>query len=215
MATVLQSIDSVTAWVQEHVCEHFRLKLPTDQLTATGDVTVVAPRAYSMYLPQTDEATSPSDRPTHPSVLVQLLPSSDTRQDQRELQIRLSFTTYSIGTQQGELYVPADDAGQPADGTISQSFRKLDPTEWQQPHYRRNEEGWRDAWNMIDYALREIEQATQIGLLRLDRSKAIEFGPYSSDDDPIWTYYPYWGGWITFWLTGDPPNENWDTLSRL
>ena len=211
--TVVESIDQVTAWVQEHICDHFRLKSPADQHSAVGDVTLVTPRAYSMYLPQTD--LDGSDDTVHPSVLVQLLPSKDDPHVQREMQIRLSFTTYSIGTQEGELYIPTDRPSDPDAGEVSGTFKKLEPEQWQEPPYRRNEEGWRDAWNMIDRALSEIEGSKQIGPFRLDRTKGVEFGPYASDDDPIWTYYPYWGGWVTFSITGETPRLNWEYYQDL
>lgn len=214
MATIVETIDAITAWIQTNVCDHFHLKRPDDEETATGEVVLVTPRAFAMYLPVDDEMAPPDAPATHPSALVQLMKGVDVKPGSRSLNVRVSFTTFSIGTQQGELLVPSGGSANLDKNEISEPFTLIPEAEWTTPPYRRNEEGWRDAWNMIDRALREIENSKQIATLQLDREKGVEFGPYANDDT-LWWAYPYWSGWVSFTLTGDPTPNTWEIMQKL
>lgn len=44
-------------------------------------------------------------------------------------------------------------------------------------YFDRNGDGWRDAWNLVDIALREIESRTNIAGYEIDRSTPVKFGP--------------------------------------
>ena len=58
-------------------------------------------------------------------------------------------------------------------------------------------EGWRDAWNFVDTALRMIENAEYIGPLRVMKEDGITFGPVS-EQDAVPDFYPYWFAWVEF-----------------
>ena len=61
----------------------------------------------------------------------------------------------------------------------------------------KNGEGWRDAWNFVDTALRLIENAEYLGDLRVIKEKGITFGPVT-EQDAVPDFYPYWFAWAEF-----------------
>ena len=61
----------------------------------------------------------------------------------------------------------------------------------------KNGEGWRDAWNFVDTALRRIENAEYLGDLRVIKEEGISFGPVA-EQDAVPDFYPYWFAWAEF-----------------
>lgn len=61
----------------------------------------------------------------------------------------------------------------------------------------KNGEGWRDAWNFVDTALRRIENAEYLGDLRVIKEEGITFGPVA-EQDAVPDFYPYWFAWAEF-----------------
>lgn len=49
-------------------------------------------------------------------------------------------------------------------------------------YFDRNGDGWRDAWNFVDIALREIESRTNIAGYEIDRSTPVKFGPLTEQE---------------------------------
>lgn len=64
-------------------------------------------------------------------------------------------------------------------------------------YFVKNGEGWRDAWNFVDTALRLIENAEYLGDLRVIKEKGITFGPVA-EQDAVPDFYPYWFAWAEF-----------------
>ena len=67
-------------------------------------------------------------------------------------------------------------------------------------YFKRNGDGWRDAWNFVDIALREIESRTEIAGFAIDRSVPVKFGPLT-EQEAIPDYYPFWFSWVSFTLS--------------
>ena len=66
--------------------------------------------------------------------------------------------------------------------------------------FTRNGDGWRDAWNFLDIALRAIESVDFIGGYTIDRSVPIKYGPLT-EQDSIPDLYPTWFAWLSFRVT--------------
>ena len=64
-------------------------------------------------------------------------------------------------------------------------------------YFVKNGEGWRDAWNFVDTALRLIENAEYLGDLRVIKEKGITFGPVT-EQAAVPDFYPYWFAWAEF-----------------
>jgi hypothetical protein len=59
-------------------------------------------------------------------------------------------------------------------------------------------DGWRDAWNFVDIALRAVESTVVIGNeFTIDRSSPVKYGPLV-EQDAIVESYPFWYAWISF-----------------
>ena len=176
--TITQCIDNVTNWLEHSVCQKVKLKLPDDSQNGNGyRVETVNPTAFAMYQPGKDKLP-PGVRSPFPSVVVQLLEGSDDMiASNGRMKLQLSFTAWNPGRHAGELKRATET-------TTEQSFV-------------RNAEGWKDVWNFVDCALREIENAEYMNGIRVVKELPITFGQFQQEGQ-ISDLYPYWGAWVIF-----------------
>lgn len=202
---IVQSIDKITAWINENVCPNIVLKLPDDFQNGAGyKVETVNPTAFPMYQPGKDKLP-PNVIAPFPSVVVQLLEGSDTMTDHnRRLRLQLSFTAWNPGNHAQEMrsavntsptieenglsFPVSDDA----DGAVSENT------------FKRDADGWKDVWNFVDRALRDIENAEYINGLRVVKELGITFGQFQ-EEGQISDIYPYWGAWAIFTIESGLP----------
>lgn len=166
--TIAQCIEKVTDWLNESVCPKIKLKLPDDNQNGKEyKVEAVNPTAFSMYQPGKDKLP-PSVKAPFPSVVVQLLEGSDNMiESNGRMKLQLSFTAWNPGKHG-------------ADQTFT-----------------RDAEGWKDVWNFVDRALREIENAEYLNGLRVVKEIPITYGQFQQEGQ-ISDLYPYWGAWAIF-----------------
>lgn len=180
--TIAQCIEKVTDWLNESVCPKIKLKLPDDNQNGKEyKVKAVTPTAFAMYQPGKDKLP-PGVIAPFPSVVVQLLEGSDdmTASNGR-MKLQLSFTAWNPGNHAGELT------------RVSNTTTKTDPEQ----SFTRNAEGWKDVWNFVDRALREIENAEYLNELRVVKELPITYGQFQQEGQ-ISDLYPYWGAWAIF-----------------
>ena len=192
--TLVQSIDKVTAWLRDSVCNQITLKLPDDDRNGTDyGVKYVNPAAFPLYVPGKDRLP-PSVPAPIPSVCVQLMEGSDDLlQKKRQLQIRLCLACWNPGEHGGEVLQTRKNEN--ALGGYSYYCATGEAAQT----YARNMEGWRDSFNFVDLVLRELEGTEYIEGHRLAKESGIKFGLFTEDGN-IWDYYPYWHSWISFTL---------------
>ena len=177
--TIAQCIEQVTDWLNESVCQKIKLKLPDDSQNGTNyRVETVNPTAFAMYQPGKDKLP-PGVIAPFPSVVVQLLEGSDdmTAKNGR-MKIQLSFTAWNPGKHAGELIQA------PRTTMVNGSVQS----------FTRDAEGWKDVWNFVDRALREIENAEYLNGLRVVKELPITYGQFQQEGQ-ISDLYPYWGAW--------------------
>ena len=122
-----------------------------------------------------------------PSVCVQLVQGEDNlTQSSRSIKIRLCFSAWDPGYHRSDIFAPKVDGS----GTYIQKHNEEATV-----FFEKNGEGWRDAWNFVDVALRKIESAESIGGLRVVKEDKIKFGLFT-EQDSIPDFYPYWFAWI-------------------
>ena len=190
--SVVNTIDTVTEWVQKVICDSVMLKMPPDSDRAPTDAgyayQLVTPQAFSMYVPTKDRC--PTERPYNtPSVCVSLMSGADDMAESRgKISVQLTFSAWDPGEHGADVLVPV--AGNP--GTVQHL-----PAGEMSKHYRKAGDGWRDAWNFVDVALRAVERTTNIDGLEIDRSEPVKFGPVTEQDAMI-DFYPFWFAWISF-----------------
>lgn len=190
--TIATILDLVTQWVSETICPQIRLKVPPDDAAEPNDhdyeYLLANPVAFPMFVPTRDKLPPPVRSP-FPSICVRMLDGADDiAADSGHVNIQLCFSAWNPGTHGADVLVP--DGG---------SF-----TRWTGPaanaEFQRNGDGWRDVWNLVDIARREVESMTNIEGLVIDRTVPVKFGPLT-EQEAIPDFYPFWFAWMTFTLT--------------
>lgn len=187
--SIVNSIETVRGWLDSNVCKLVKLKLPTDDATdASYDYKLVNPAAFSLFVPSKDR-TPPKILAPIPSVCVQIVQGEDDMiASTRGIKIRLCFSAWDPGLHGPDIFKPTGDGS----GTYIQQYNKEASA-----YFQKNGEGWRDAWNFVDTALRVIENAEYIGDLRVIKERGITFGPVS-EQDAVPDFYPFWFAWAEF-----------------
>lgn len=192
--SVVHLIDAVTDWARQNVCEHIKLKVPPDNADANDagyKYEVANPAAFAMYIP-TSEKLPPNIHAPLPSLCVRFVSGADDMASgSGAVDVQFCFSTWDPGTHGRDLYKPT--------GVDGKTF-KLWTGEEADAYFKRNGDGWRDAWNFVDIALRAVESTSSIGGYIVDRSAPIKFGPLT-EQEAIMDFYPQWYAWVSFALT--------------
>ena len=187
--SIVNSIETVRGWLNTEVCPLVKLKLPDDNATdASYPYKLVNPAAFSLFVPSNDR-TPPKVAAPIPSVCVQLAQGEyDLIEHTRGIKIRLCFSAWDPGYHGPDIYIAQGNGS----GTYIQQYNSEAAD-----FFQKNGEGWRDAWNFVDTALRLIENAEYIGDLRVIKELGITFGPVA-EQDAVPDFYPYWFAWAEF-----------------
>ena len=182
--TITQCIEKVTDWLNEAVCPKITLKLPDDNQNGKQyKVEKISPTAFAMYQPGKDKLP-PGVVAPFPSVVVQLLEGSDNMTaGNGRMKLQLSFTAWNPGKHAGELTRAIGSTNESAGASVQS--------------YTKDAEGWKDVWNFVDRALREIENAEYMNGLRVVKELPITYGQFQQEGQ-ISDLYPYWGAWAIF-----------------
>lgn len=187
--SVVHLIDTLTEWARQNVCEHIQLKVPPsnpeDAVDAEYAYKLTTPAAFSMYVP-TAEKLPPNAHPPLPSLCVGFATGQDEPAAGRGfVDVQFSFSTWDPGLHDKDILVP-----------VGGNTKRWETGEVEN-HFRRTGDGWRDAWNFVDIALRAVESVTHIGGYSIDRSTPIKFGPLA-EQEGIPNLYPFWFAWVSF-----------------
>lgn len=188
---IVGSIKKVEKWLTENVCPLVKLKMPPEQEEADGGgyaYRLVQPSAFSLFVPTKDRL--PPGLPVRiPSVCVRLMEGYDSLIGaSRTLRLNLGFSAWDPGLHGRDIWTP--DKAEPG-----RFIHQLN--EETEKFYRRHGEGWMDAWNFVDTAIREIENAEYIDGLRIVKEARVDFGPFA-EQDAIPDFFPFWFAWVEF-----------------
>ena len=183
--SVVHVIDTLTEWARQNICEQINLKVPPEN-TAPDDsgysYNLATPAAFAMYVPTSDKLP-PNIHAPFPSLCVRFVTGQDIPADgSGAVDVQFCFSAWDPGTHGEDEFLPNGD------GTYR---RGKGGAFW------RNGDGWRDAWNFVDIALREVESVTNIGGYTIDRAKPVKFGPLT-EQEAIPDFYPMWFAWLSF-----------------
>lgn len=186
--SIVNNTEKIISWAEEFICSKIKLKIPDDDSNdGKYNYKLVNPAVFALFVPTKDRLPPKAAAPI-PSLCVQIIDGKDMP-NSGTTRIRFGFSTWSPGTHGMDIFAPKP--GEP--GKYTQP-----DTDEGRAFYKRNSEGWRDAWNFVDLALREIESAEIIGgLLRVVKEDGITYGPYT-EQDSILDCYPYWYAWVEF-----------------
>lgn len=181
--SIVNSLEKLGEWLSEAICEDVRLKpmSPDAPQTQKYEYHLVKPTVHILYVP------SHTDRPpdveaTVPGIVIELMESKDDVLDQtRQYNLRLSFTAWDPGLHGPDVINPVEGE----DGAYELGPPGTCVT---------NGNGWRDAFNFMDRAIRVIENNEKLGSLGLVKDEGISFGNYewqnASDE-----LFPFWLCW--------------------
>lgn len=193
MQTLTNIIDRVTAWADENICQKVKLKAPPDDLDAPDgqgyEYKLVTPAAFSLFIPS-KEKLPPKVHVPFPSLCVRVVGGEDGRQF-GNVNIELWFATWNPGTHGKDILKPVDG--------VPMTYEAWEGSE-AEAYFKRNTEGWRDLWNWIDTALRELESTDSIDGMKINREVPFRYSP-AKDEDGISDFYPFWFGYISFTIT--------------
>lgn len=202
--SIVHVLDTVKDWTQSNICDRIQLKQPPDDLDAPVDAAyeykLVTPTAFAMYLP-TAEKIPPSFHHPYPSVCIRFMTGQDELAGNKGyMDLQLCFSTWDPGIHGEDVLLPNGQGG-----------AKRWTGEEAAAYFQRNGEGWRDAWNFVDVALRAVESVTDIGGYAIDRATPVKYGPLT-EQEAIPDLYPHWYAWISFRVTY-PLMRNISTLN--
>ncbi len=191
--TLVDTVDSVVEWVDEHICQKVKFKLPDDAANdADYGVQYVKPAAFPLYVPGKDRLPPDVAAPV-PSACVQILEGTDDLKGRmRKLKARICLSCWNPGEHGNGIFQPREVSR----ATGGYSYYLNSDTEQE---YTRNMDGWRDSFNFLDLTLRELENAGYIEKRRISREDGITYGVFTEDGN-IWDYYPYWHSYVAFTL---------------
>lgn len=190
--SVVKIIDDVTEWAQANICDRVKLKAPPEDDTAAVDegyeYTLVTPSAFPLYVPARDKLP-PSIVSPIPSLCVRFISGEDNLSASNgAITMQLCFSSWDVGKHGADMFLPQKDS----------TFKRWTGEE-ADAYFKRSADGWRDAWNFVDVALREIENRITIAGLEIDRSTPVRYGPLAEQQE-IPDFYPFWYSWIEFSL---------------
>lgn len=187
--TSVEAIDGICAFSREQICAGVKLKYPKQVNDAGYEYELVTPSVHAMFAPpsKSPKAGTPVEIP---SMTVQLISGVDfPLKRETKLKVRILFATWSPGIHGQDLY--QQDEQNP------RIFLQRNPTE-AKAYYERSESGWRDVWNWIDKARREIENSGSISGMLIDPDgEGICFEPIK-DQEALADFYPLWIAQMTF-----------------
>ena len=191
--SVVHVIDTVKDWAQLNICNKIQLKQPPDDLDAPVDAEydykLVNPTAFAMYVP-TAEKNSPNFHLPTPSLCIRFIAGQDELAGNKGfVDLQILFSTWDPGIHGEDMFLPNGKGG-------SKRWTGAEAD----AYFQRTGEGWRDAWNFVDVALRTVESVTDIGGYAIDRSTPIKYGPLT-EQETIADLYPFWFAWISFRVT--------------
>ena len=186
--TVVEIIDTITEWARREICTKIKLKCPPEDTEANAkgyNYKLMHPACFSLFVPTKDKLP-PAVLSPIPSICVRVIEGEDSMNAQKgSLTIELCLSTWDTGIHGKDILEPVGD-----------NRFKISDIE----RYQKDGGGWRDAWNLLDTVLREIEGSASIEGIQIDRTSPVKFGPYT-EQESIPDFYPFWFAWVRFKVT--------------
>ena len=188
--SIVNTLDRIAEWVEKEICPEIKLKVPPDHFSdedAIGyDYKTENPSVFIQFFPTKDKLP-PGILSEHPGICV-LCTGGEEGRTEGKADIQLTLSSWDPGFHGKDIYIPEKNDN-------------LNVKQWSgaeaENYYKRSYEGWRDAWNMVDIALRKIESVTNINGLLIDAKTPIKYGPIQEQGAVI-DFYPLWFAWIGF-----------------
>ncbi|MBP1580801.1 MAG: hypothetical protein J6A26_00190 [Oscillospiraceae bacterium] len=204
--SIVHLIDTLTDWAKTNICSQIKLKVPPSNEAAVDagyEYKLVTPAAFSMYIPTSDKLP-PSIFSPFPSLCVGFVNGEDTPATGRgAVDVQLMFSTWDPGLHGEDWLIP----------TKYKEWKQWSGEDAEN-YFQRSGDGWRDAWNFVDIALRKLESTTNINGFVIDRASPIKFGPLN-EQEAIPDLYATWFAWVSFRVTYPLTQRNIENIQDL
>lgn len=194
---IVTTIDAVRDWIEENICPQVSLKVPDNDVVDEGyEYRLTHPAAFSMYMP-TEDKLPEGVTSTIPSITVRVMDGTDSLTDgTREMRVTLLFATWSPGLHAQDYLseVKVEKNGLNTTYTATQKYSNSER------RFDMDAEGWRDAWNFVDTAVRIIENHEFLGDYRFVKEKGLSFKPVSAEAATPDTF-PFWFANVEFYIS--------------
>lgn len=197
--TIVDQIDRITDWTAQAICAKVTLKRPDDDaVDGSYPYILVTPVALPLYFPG-EERLPPKVTAPVPSICVQMMDGdSSAQRGTARIRVRYIFAAWNPGQHGPDNLGIVNHVTTSYTPPVGEKEVKPPPIPTQpSDDFRRDSEGWRDVWNFVDVAIRELESTNIINGIRLVREEPIRFGPVT-EQDAVVDFYPYWYAWISF-----------------
>lgn len=196
---IVTTLDAVRDWVESEICSQVQLKVPDNDVVDEGyRFKLVHPAAFSMYTPTDDKLPEGVESPI-PSVTIRITEGEDTlTKGTREMKVTLLFAAWSPGLHAGD-YLETIRYERDDNGVLRQitSVKKYPENA---EVFNMDAEGWRDAWNFVDTAVRIIENVEYLGGYRFMKERGLKFAPVASQEATP-EYWPFWFANVEFFIS--------------
>lgn len=205
--TVINAIESVKKFLEEEVCPEIELLVPNKKDGKEYVEKYANPCVFAFFEPENGRLPEGVEFTT-PNITVQFTQGEDNlATSERKVDIVLAFSTWRPGEYRAinDMVLEKIETGE---GGTSIEF-KGEITK----QLVRNEEGWKDVYNLMELTKGKIISASKIGEFLLEPTQ-IKYGPYSKDGALI-DFYPYYHLWMSFTLTSIPTPMTRDDIDTL
>ena len=196
---IVTALDAVRNWVEEEICSQVQLKVPDNDVVDEGyKFKLVHPAAFSMYTPTEDKLPEGVESAI-PSVTIRITEGEDTPANgSREMKVTLLFAAWSPGLHAGD-YLETVQYERDDKGVLRQiTTVKKYPSDAEV--FNMDAEGWRDALNFVDTAVRIIENVEYLGGYRFMKERGLKFAPVASQEATP-EYWPFWFANVEFYIS--------------
>lgn len=189
---IVTAIDEICKWVEENICPEVQLKAADNESQDDGyPYKLVHPAVFPMYAP-TEDKLPEGVVSSVPSITVRVTTGTDSpAKGKRELKVTLLFAVWSPGLHRGD-YLTTTKVERTG-GIVTKIITTQGPGE----DFREDAEGWRDAWNFVDTAIRIIENDEFLGNYRFMKERDLTFTPVNSQNATS-DYFPFWYAAVDF-----------------
>ncbi len=205
--TVIDAITSVKRFLEQKVCPQIELLVPNKKDGKEYVERYANPSVFAFFEPENGRLPEGVEYTT-PNITVQFTQGEDNLTTlERRVNIVLAFSTWRPGeyrTMNDMELEKIDVDGQGATIEFKGEIAK---------QFVRNEEGWKDVYNLMELTKEKIISAGKIGEFSLEPTQ-IKYGPYSKDGVLI-DFYPYYHLWMSFTLTSIPTPMIRDDIDEL
>lgn len=206
--TVINAIEDVKKLLEMRVAPNITLLVPSGIDGKEYTEKYANPKVFELFEPENGRLPEGVEYTT-PNIVVQFSQGRENiATNKKGIDIVLAFSTWRPGDYRtlNNLEYKGIEVG--TEGAKIEFAGEIEKT------LIRNENGWKDVYNLMELSKKEIISAGKIGNFVLDAATDIKYGPYTKDGALV-DFYPYYHLWMSFTLISIPTPMMRDEIEEL